>query len=137
MKGVPQGRLCPQQWPCRGLSGLSWLLFAAPSPDFVTITFLRPLFLQVTSDFPQVLNFVLQGFDLRQRAGEEALNPGVGAGAEGTAWGCPRPLPAFVAAEGSWVPPAQVARLPRTSRAPRGLVSPRLAARTNSGRSGL
>lgn len=28
--------------------------------DFVTVTFFWPLFLQVTSDFPQVLNFVLQ-----------------------------------------------------------------------------
>lgn len=68
----------------RGLSGVSWLLFAASSPDFVTITFLGPLFLQVTPDFPQVLNFVLQGFDLRQRAGEKAMKLW-GAGGEGTA----------------------------------------------------
>lgn len=74
MKGILEGLLRPQQWSCRsmkGPSGVSWLLLAAASPDFVTVTFFWPLFLQVTSDFPQVLDFVLQGFDLRQRAGEE------------------------------------------------------------------
>lgn len=84
----------------RGLPGVSWLVLAASSPDFVTITFLRTLFLQVTSNFPQVLNFVLQSFDLRQRTGEEAMKlwewgvwgrrDGWGAGGLALAciWGC-------------------------------------------------
>lgn len=29
------------------------------TPDFMAVTFFWPLLLQVTSDFPQVLNFVL------------------------------------------------------------------------------
>lgn len=55
MKGVLEGLLRPQQWSCRsmkGPAGVSWLLLAAASPDFVTVTFFWPLFLQVTSDFP-------------------------------------------------------------------------------------
>lgn len=68
----------------------SWGPFAA-SPDFVTVTFFWPLFLQVTSDFPQVLNFVLQGFDLSERGGCETR----GLGEKG--W----PLPTFVGAEGA------------------------------------
>lgn len=101
----------------RGLSGLSWLVLAASSPDFGTITFLRTLFLQVTSDFPQVLNFVLQSFDLRQRTGEAAMKLwewGVWGRRDG--WGLGAwPLPVSAAAEGPWVPPGEVARLLRTS----------------------
>lgn len=66
--------------------GPSWAPPASSSPDFVTVTFLWPLFLQVTSDFPQVLNFILQGFDLRwgeRRGGRET--PGLG---KGVAWRC-------------------------------------------------
>jgi hypothetical protein len=39
---------------------------ATSSPNFVAITLFRPLFLEVTSDFPQVLDFVLQGFNLKE-----------------------------------------------------------------------
>lgn len=64
---VPYPGTCPAD-----PRGPSWGPFANSSPDFVTVTFFWPFFLQVTSDLPQVLNFVLQGFDLRAR-GEEAM----------------------------------------------------------------
>lgn len=36
----------------------------------MAVTFFWSLFLQVTPDFTKVLNFVLQGFDLREEMGE-------------------------------------------------------------------
>jgi hypothetical protein len=36
----------------------------------MAVTFFRSLLLQVTPDFSKVLNFVLQGFDLREGMGE-------------------------------------------------------------------
>lgn len=50
----------------QGLSGAG----AALSPDSMAVTFFRSLLLQVTPDFSKVLNFVLQGFDLREGMGE-------------------------------------------------------------------
>ena len=64
----------------------------------MTVTFFWPLFLQVTSDFPQVLNFVLQGLDLREGAGEEAVSLWR-AGSAGLAW---RGLTATVRVCGCW-----------------------------------
>lgn len=88
--------LCSQEWPymtARDLPARG--PFAASSPDFVTVTFFWPLFLQVPSDFPQVLNFVLQGFNLRERGGRETRGGG-GWVRRGGLW----PLPTFVGAEG-------------------------------------
>lgn len=58
-------RASPGRIGVQGLSGPC----AAPSPDFVTVTFFWPLLLQVTPDFSKVLNFVLQGFNLREGTG--------------------------------------------------------------------
>lgn len=52
-----------------GVQGLSGAC-ATPSPDFMAVTFFWSLLLQVTPDFSKVLNFVLQGFDLREGTGE-------------------------------------------------------------------
>lgn len=45
--------------------GGSCAILPATTPEFMAITFFWPLLLQVTSDLSQVLNFVLQGFNLR------------------------------------------------------------------------